>query len=170
MKKYSIFKVIVAALLFTGCVTTIPIAYHLTSVPEEGGISFTQLTQEDEHVAHPVIIITESGDIRWYAAPLLALSPNGEKLAYLASNNNYYNLYIRNMKGGRSKVQRTFNRNVSDMAYSPDGLHIAFTDKYAGNSNINLINASEGAAVTQLAGSTENEVGPVFTPGGEKVF
>ncbi len=169
MKK-PIYVAIIIGLFLTGCKTQ-KVAYQLTSVPEEGGISFTQLTQEDENIIHPGISVNEvTKALQWWAPPLLAISPDGEKLAYLAKQNNYHNLYIRNISGGRSKIQRTFNRNVYDMTYSPDGKNIAFTDKYDGNNNINLINATEGAAVTQLAGTAANELGPTFTPNGKIIF
>lgn len=162
---------VLMGLLFIGCHETKVVAYHFTSVPEEGGISFTQLTQEDENIVHPAIAVNNiTNALEWYAAPLLAISPDGKKLAYLALQNDYHNLYIRNVAGGMSKVQRTFSRQVSDMAYSPDGKNIAFTDRHGGSNNINLINATEGAAVTQLAGTSENELGPIFTPDGKTVF
>jgi Tol biopolymer transport system component len=169
MKKYLLLFLI--PFVFASCVPKV--AFHLTSVPEEGGISFTKLTHEDEKIVHPVInkvAINGKKMLIWYAAPLLAISPDGKQLSYLALNNDFHNLYIRNVRGGRAKVQRTFNRHIHDMSFSPDGKYIAFTDGDLNDWNINMINATEGAAITQLAASTENELGPIFSPDGGTVF
>ncbi len=166
MKKLLFF---IIPIVFSGC--AIKVAYQLMSVPEEGGIRFTQLTQEDENVVHPVIRKDEvTKSLQWYAAPLIAVSPNGEQIAYIAESNNFNNLYIKQITGGRKKIQRTFNKNVMDMSFSPDGKFLAFTENKSGNSNINQINATEGAAITQLAATSSGELGPVFSPDGKSVF
>src|SRR5690606_22357593 len=97
-------------------------------------------------------------NIRWYAPPLIAVSPDGNSICYLARQNASDNIYIKSTLGGRSTIQRTFRNNVFDMAYSPDGKHIAFTDRASGNSNIYLINASEGVAVQQITSTSADEV------------
>jgi Tol biopolymer transport system component len=167
MKKLLLFAF---PLIFAGCVVQ-TVAYQLTSVPEEGGIQFTQFTQEDENVVHPSITKDETTKmLRWYAAPLLAVSPDGEQIAYIAESNSFHNLYIKQIIGGRKKIQRTFNRNIMDMAFSPSGTHIAFTENKSGNSDINIINATEGAAITQLAATGAGELGPIYDPEGKSVF
>jgi Tol biopolymer transport system component len=111
-----------------------------------------------------------SKKLMWYAAPLIAVSPDGEKLAYIAKSNNFNNLYIKNIAGGRTTVQRSFNKNVLDMSYSPDNNKISFTENRSGDYNINLINANEGVAVQQVASTKNKELGPSFAPDGNSVF
>lgn len=161
---------LIIPLLFASC-TVQKVAYQLTSVPEEGGIRFTQLTEEDEDVAYPVIIKDEETKmLKWYAAPLLAISPDGEQIAYIGASNSFNNLYIKQIIGGRKKIQRTFNKNIMDMSFSPDGKQISFSENKGDNSDIYLINATEGSAVTQLAATNSGEVGPAFTPDGKSIF
>lgn len=101
---------------------------------------------------------------------MLAISPNGEKLAYIGESNGFKNLYLKNIEGGRSVVQRTFNRNVIDMSYSPKGDFISFTENKDGNFNIYMINASEGVAVQQIVATSANELSPSFSSNGENIF
>ncbi len=69
--------IVLFPLVFSSC--AVKVAYQLASVPEEGGIRFTQLTQEDEDIAFPQIIKDEvTKSLQWYAAPLIAISPSGE--------------------------------------------------------------------------------------------
>ncbi|MEX2482987.1 MAG: hypothetical protein WED10_00405 [Brumimicrobium sp.] len=159
-------------LLIQSCITTKNIVnYQKTSVPEEGGIQFTQFTQEDENVAHPLVVQDPvTGILQWYAAPLLALSPDGNQLAYIAESNNFKNLYLKEIIGGNKKIQRTFNRNIDDMTYSPDGKNIAFTENTGSTTNINMINATEGAAITQITATSKTELGPHFSPDGKSIF
>jgi Tol biopolymer transport system component len=156
-------------LVLLGC--SPQINYLTIAVPEEGSLRLTQYTSEDEQVVAPMIIKDKlTGHLVWYAAPLLAVSPDGEALAYLGYSNNFKNLNIKKVSGGRTTVQRTFNRDVMDMSYSPDGKFIAFTERKGGNDNIYMINATEGVAVQQLVSSSASELSPSFTPDGKNLF
>lgn len=170
MKRILLFTLLLASF---GCVgPKVTVDYMRVSVPEEGGINFTQFTREDEKVVGPYIGVNEvTGKLVWYAPPFIAISPNGEKLAYIARSNEYNNLYIKNIAGGRATVQRTFNRNIMDMNYSPDGKHIVFTElRPATKQDLFMINATEGASVQQITASGSNELGPFFEASGESIF
>lgn len=140
-----------------------------TSVPEEGGISFVKYTDEYDNVLGPQIV-RNLDQIRWYAPSLIAISPDGAKLAYLARKNNTDNIYIKNTAGGGTTIQRTFRNSVMDMAFSPNGEKIVFTDVYDGGTDIFMINAYQGAAVQQITTSGSSDLGPVFSPEGNEIF
>jgi Tol biopolymer transport system component len=147
------------------------INYLTTSVPEEGGIKFTQFTVDDENAMGPSIQRNPATNIlEWYAAPLLAISPDGGKLAFLARKDEKNNMYIKNTSGGKATVQRTFRELVQDMAFTPDGSKIAFTDVTGGDANIFMINATEGASVQQITTTTLTELGPSFAPDGKSMY
>jgi Tol biopolymer transport system component len=153
------------------------INYMTISVPEEGGIRFTQFTTDEENALGPSIRKNAAtGILEWYAAPLIAVSPDGMKIAFLAQKMNKSNLFIKNTAGGKTTVQRTFRDRVDDMTFSPDGSRIAFTDSRvdeAGNfvdSNIFMINATEGAAVQQITTTNLVELGPCFAPDGKSIY
>ncbi len=177
MKTNRLFSIVFSLLLlFTlivlvDCNPKFIVDYASVSVPEEGGMSFVQYTREDEKVVRPPIIVDDiTKRLQWYAAPMIAISPDGEKLAYIAESNEFLNLYIKNISGGRATVQRTFNRHVNDMTFSPDGSQIAFTEQRGAYQNIYLINATEGAAVQQVTAASTNELGPQFTSDGNSIY
>lgn len=152
--------------------TTTPVVvtdFIQTSVPEEGGISFVKYTDEYDDVLGPQVVRNYE-QIKWYAPSLIAVSPEGEKLSYLANKNNTNNIYIKNTKGGGTTVQRTFRTSVMDMSFSPTGEKIVFTDVYDGNTDIFMINAYQGAAVQQITTSSSSDLGAVFSPNGKEIF
>ena len=147
------------------------INYTTISVPEEGGVKFTQYTVDEENLVYPVIQRNEiSGILEWYAAPLIAVSADGTRLAFIGRKNEKANIFIKNTEGGRSTIQRTFRERVGDVSFSPDGSKLAFSDISSDDSNIFLINASEGAAVQQITSTTQTEVGPNFSPDGQTIY
>lgn len=166
---------VVSGWLLVSCAPTIN--YLTTSVPEEGGIKFTQFTSDDEVALGPTIRRNPaSGVLEWYAAPLIAVSPDGSRLTFLAKKDNKDNIFIKNTAGGRSTIQRTFRNQVNDMTFSPDGSKIAFTDSrqdQLGNfvdSDIYMINTTEGAAVQQITTTPLVELGPCFAPDGKSIY
>lgn len=174
MKKAIVFFV-VSFVFISSCAPKIN--YLTTAVPEEGGIRFTQFTVDDENALGPRIQRNPvSNGLEWYAAPLIAVSPDGSKISFLARKMSKDNLFIKSTSGGRSTVQRTFRDKVDDMAFSPDGTKIAFTDSrldLAGNavdSDIYMINATEGAAVQQITTTQLVELGPCFAPDGKSIY
>ncbi len=171
MNKAILYSIVLFFFVFLySCGPAQGVDYKVVSVPEEGGMRFVKYTEEHENVMGPLTVLNENGKLLWYAAPLISISPNGEKLAYIASGNNFTNLYIKNISGGKAVVQRTFNRNINDMNFSPDGKSIAFTAAKGNDQNVYLINADEGAAVQQIVATTANELGPSFSKEGEMLF
>jgi Tol biopolymer transport system component len=167
-KKYVFYG---ALMLLFGCSPKIMIDFLTVSVPEEGSLKLTQYSREDENIVHPYIgLDPTSGVLKWYAAPLLAVSPDGNKIAYIASSNGFNNLYLKDISGGRSIIQRTFNRDIMDMSYSPEGKYIVFTERKGGDDNIFMINATEGVAVQQLVNTSASELSPSFSVDGKNIF
>lgn len=143
--------------------------YRNLTVPEEGGIQFTKFTEENEAVVGPYIRSSE-GIITWYTPGMIAVSPNGEKVAYVAERDGKRNIYIKNTGGGRTTIQRTFRNNVLDMAYSPDGEYIVFTEEQNNDYNILQIHAFQGAAIQQISATSYRESSPVYSPQGDMIF
>lgn len=143
--------------------------YRSLTVPEEGGIRFTKFTEENEVVMGPYIR-SYQGVITWYTPSMIAISPNGEQVAYVAERDSKRNIFIKNTGGGRSTIQRTFRNNVLDMSYSPDGEYIIFTDKQNDDYNILQIRATQGAAIQQISATSYRESSPIYSPDGTQVF
>ena len=158
-------------LMLGSCTPRVIVDYLTVAVPEEGSLKLTQYTREDDNLSYPYIAVNEeTKKLVWYAPPLIAVSPNGEKVAYIGSSNDFNNLYLKNIKGGKSTIQRTHNRDVMDMSYSPDGKYIAFTSRRKGGDDIYMINATEGVAVQELVSTNESELSPSFSHDGNNVF
>ncbi len=155
--------------LVSSCTVTQKINYGTISVPQEGGIRFIQFTENSNTVVAPYISVS-GGRIAWYAAPLIALSGDGEKIAFLGRKGGKDNIFIRKTSGGKTTVQRTFKDRVADMAFSPDGEKIAFSDASGGNADVFMINADQGAAIQQITSTTMDELGPMFSPDNRYVF
>lgn len=145
------------------------IDYRALTVPEEGGIRFTKFTEENETVMGPYISSNE-GIITWYTPGMIAVSPGGEKIAYVAEKDSKRNIFIKNTGGGRSTIQRTFRNKIMDMAYSPDGEYIIFTEQMNDDYNILQIRANQGAAIQQISATSYRESSPVYSPDGKQVF
>jgi Tol biopolymer transport system component len=173
MKRVFFYSVLFS--LIAGCTTTKTIVDYISiSVPEEGGIKFVQYTKDEDKVLTPNIkvITSQTGKkyIEWWAAPLISVSNDGNLLGYLAYQNNAANVFIKKTEGGTATIQRTFRSSVNDMTFSPDGKYIAFSDVTDGNSNIYLLNATEGAAIQQITSTSASEVGPCFSSDGKLIF
>ena len=194
---------LLAILLMCGCATAPPppppprIDYSLPSVPEEGGISFTKITEDEETVSTPLRGPGVDYWIERYRSALssgsqsAALSVLGEvrehysgerylswqifsitdkKIAYVGYKNEKRNVFIKELKGGRALQQRTFTDNVLHVSFSPDGENIAFADDRDGNYNIYTIASESGFAIRQITRSDVNELYPVFSPDNLKVL
>ena len=166
---YAVLVVIVTCLW--GCattkITTTKINYMPQSVPEEGGISFTKITQDANAVFVPNIKKTERG-LSYGSRQIFSLTK--EKIAFIGRKNLKNNVFIRNLIGGRSVQQRTFSENVFDPSISPDGKNIVFADNRGGNWNIYMIATESGFATRQITNSNAAEFYPVFSPDNSKIL
>lgn len=142
--------------------------YSNISVPEEGGINFVQLTDETDIVLGPTVQTYGKKTIHWWANPMLALSPDGEKIAYLArkkvSSTDYTdNIMVKNTGKPGGAVQRTFRNNINDLSWSPDGEWLCFSETRSNKSSIYMVNAIEGTVLQQISTDIANDYNPVFS-------
>lgn len=165
-----LFYIFIASL--TSCGTTkVIVDYSQTSVPEEGGVKFVKFTSDEERVLGTVVTVDEAGKMLWNAAPYIAISFDGEKLAYSArKETSTDNIFIKNIKGGKATVQRTFRNNAFYPAFSPNGEHIAFCDNPENNTNVYMMKTEGGSAVQQITTDNAVEIGPSFSNDGKMVF
>jgi len=178
MKKFLLpCATLLSAVLMVTCVTTPQVDTSTVSVAEEGGITFTKISNEEDMVIGPgiqsgafMVGNTKYQTIRWYAAPFLGLSPDSQYVAYICSVNGNKNIYLKRTAGGSSIIQRTFKGGIMDMAYSPDSKMICFSDNSDGNQNVYTINATEGAAIQQITSAGTAESGAIYSPDGKIIY
>lgn len=139
-----------------------------TYVVEEAGLNITKIT---DHNTHSIIgATTQRGSfwavpfykslragtskskITWFPGRTLAISNDGEELAYLTRKNKQDNIMVRRTSGAGASTQRTF-RNVYDFCWSPDTTLIFSDNVGEGVIKISSIDAHKGAVMRQLTNS-----------------
>ena len=121
-------------LFFVGCKMTNLIDSRVY-VPEEGGINFVKVTDENTDQFLPTIRKVDN-HLSWWANPYFAITKDGQNLAYLCTRNEKSNIFVRQLSGQGGALQRTFSDDINDVAYSPDGKTLCFSRR---NGNYNLL-------------------------------
>jgi Tol biopolymer transport system component len=151
------------------------------SVPEEGGINFLKITEDDDAVCFPTVntshqlinIGSSSGTavgISWWVNPQVALSPDGQKIAYINNKNKMKNVMVKSSGSGGTSVQRTFRNAVTDFSWSPDGKNLCFTEFRNGHYGVYLVPAEQGSVVKQISTTSADDLSPVMSVDGKTIF
>ncbi|MEO0142613.1 MAG: hypothetical protein ABIL15_04585 [candidate division WOR-3 bacterium] len=164
MKNLLIIIFVTIMVLVNGCGTVIQ--YSLIRVPQEGGIKFTKITDEEDGVRWPVTI-NMYDKIEWVPREFFDISKDGLKIAFMGWKNNKGNLFVKDLRGGKATLQRTFRDNVIDVSFSPDGKWLAFAEYREWSWNIYMIGAEAGSAIRQITTGNLPELYPVFSPDGK---
>lgn len=135
--------------------------WTMINVPEEGGISFVQITRDGSDVSGPAFNL--SG---WYTGRMLDVSPNGDKIIYIDYKNKTRNVYVKSASSAGAAVQRTFRSGVNSACFSPDGKEILFSEARDGKDVINITSAEGGNILHQVADGAN----PAFSGDGSTVF
>ena len=167
-----------AVLLLTidGDAKKIKFDYSVVNVPEEGGINFERITDDADCVLYTVgsskrvFGKKKSSGVDWWVNPQIALSPDGQKIAYINYKNGTQNIMVKSAKSGGASVQRTFRTAVEDFTWSPDGSTLCFTEVRNGHHGIYLVNAEQGSVVKQISSGNDNDYGGVMSADGNNIF
>lgn len=178
MKRF--YCAMLASLLLVGSFDAkrVKIDYSQVSVPEEGGIKFERITDDADAVSGHFMLeqrtsIFKRGNlatVRYWTNPQIAISPDGEKIAYINNKNNTTNIMVKKSSKGGSSVQRTFRTNVMDFTLSPDGKTICFTEYRSGHYGIYLVDFEKGAVVKQISNGTDNDFSGAISKDGNKIY
>ena len=105
--------------------------YSLVFVPEEGGVKFEKITDDNDMVASyknglvgktsGIFGSKKTTIIDWWVLPQIGVSPKGDKIGYINEKNGTTNVMIKSSSKGGASVQRTFRTNVQGFSWSPDG-------------------------------------------------
>lgn len=167
-----ILSVVVAGMLISACSSVNTDFYSSTFVPEEGSCNFTKITDESfETITKPNVMKNYStGRLTWWANPLIAISNDGQTLAYNVFKNERRNLFVKSTTGIGSSVQRTFRSSVNDVTFSPDDATICFSEVDGTNSYIYTTNAKQGSIVQRVSPQNVADYGPCYSKDGSKIF
>lgn len=164
MKKLFIMVAAITALLAVSCGTSQKAGkfrWSTVNVPEEGGISFVQVTKEGSDVSGPKFYAKG-----WYTGSSMSVSPDGKWISYIAYKNKARNIYLVSTNTSGSYVQRTFRAAVNAAMISPDGENIVFSESRDNVDNICITSAHGGNIIRQVAPGAY----PAYTPDSRKVF
>ncbi len=163
---------IVGCLALTSCKTAI--IYSNISVAEEGGIKFEKITEEADDVVTPNTSrqhVNGVSVVQWWMNPLLAVSPDGERIAYICDKNDLLNIMVKPTTSGGIATQRTFRSQVQDLSWSPDGKTICFSEYNNGRNGIYLVDANQGSIVRQITAiGTALDYCGTFSPDGKTIY
>lgn len=169
-------SVVAAASCLQACMTTQQtVSYTTVSVPEEGGVNFAKITDDADRVINPVpptstFSTSGSSILVWWVNPIIAISPDGSRIAYVNSKENMTNIMEKNATTGGPSVQRTFRSNVTDFSWSPDGKKFCFSENRNGVSGIYMVSAELGNVVRQISTTTANDYAPVVSADGKSIY
>lgn len=152
---------VAATVLVTGSAAAKKFKWTTVNVPEEGGISFVQITKEGSNVNGPKFYTRG-----WYTGSSLSVSPDGQWVSYTAYKNKTRNVYLVNTQSSGASIQRTFRAAVNAAMYSPDGEDIVFSETRDNDEHICITGAQGGNIIRQVAQGAY----PAFSADGQKVF
>lgn len=154
--------------------------YSVVFVPEEGGVKFEKITDDNDMVAsYKGGLVGKSSGIfgskkttwlDWWILPQIAISPKGDKIGYINEKNGTNNVMIKSSSKGGASVQRTFRTNVQGFTWSPDGKELCFTEIRGGHQGVYLVSAEQGTVVKQISNSSDNDMGGVISRDGNTIF
>lgn len=142
--------------------------YSVVSVPEESGLELTKISKNADNVCMPVVRRTGKS-IQWFSNRVIAMVPGSDEIAYLSARNNTTNIFIKDANHQGSSRQRTSRSGVIDFSFSPDGKHLYFSEKRAGQNQLFRTDAVTGFVCRQITGDAQ-DYSPVVDKEGEQVF
>ncbi len=142
--------------------------YSVVSVQEETGIDFMKITSASDYVCMPQVRRNRK-NIDWLTNRILAVTGDGQSIAYLSFRNGTTNIFIKELARQGSSAQRTNRSNVIDFSFSPDGKSLCFSETRADNNQIFTTDAKNGYTCRQIT-SGAMDYSPVYSPDMKRIF
>lgn len=155
------------------------IAYSTVFVPEEGGINFVKITTDADAVASPGFQATNKthittsptkGGVSWYTYPVIAVSPDGEKIGYITYKNDATNVMIKSAIQGGGSIQQTFRSDIRGFTFSPNGTKVCYTEFRDGSNGIYMMNFNKGTVTQRISPTGSYDSGPSMSTNGDIIF
>ncbi len=142
--------------------------YSQVAVPEENGLDLVKITRESDYVCLPNVKRDRMG-VNWLTNRILAVSPDGQNIAYLSFRDNTTNIFIKDIDRQGSSRKRTNRASVVDFTYSPDGTKICFTESKGKYNQMFITDASNGYVCKQIT-SESQDYAPIYSSDMKNIF
>lgn len=139
-----------------------------TLAPEEHSLGLVKITDESATSVLSHRVTLNEGRISWWENRMLAISPDGSKLAYVARMNNRDNVMVRSVGSQNVATQRTF-RNVCSLSWGDDN-RLYFSDWVSPNEYICAVNAEAGSMMEQITNGNVSDINPVYNAATNQLF
>lgn len=142
--------------------------YSVVYVPEESGMNFTRITNDNDYVCMPLVKRTQNR-VNWLTNRIIDVSADGKQIAYMSARNNTTNIFIKDVDKQGSSIQRTNRNAVLDFSYSPDGKYIVFSEKMGKMNQIFQTDAKSGFVCRQIT-SANQDYTPIYNTDMNQIF
>lgn len=178
MKRLASFACFAATLVVVSCGTS---RYTEMTSPEESGLNLMKITDENSNTVGGCRFFDgirtplnewlgrcTEGRATWTVGRYLAISPDGEELAYVSRINDQWNIMVRRARAQGASTQRTF-RSVGDFSWGSDN-KLYFGDVTSSNtSQISAMDSHAGTIMRQLT-SNNYDSNPVLSLDGKTLY
>jgi len=122
--------------------------------------------------------ITNHRDIHNYVNNGGAISPDGQRVAFLSDRSDYFDIWLHEIDKGKSRRLLQGERSGdfeqlkwldARISWSPDGESIVFASKAGALDAINILNVDKRNIVKRFRPKLEGVFNPVYSPDGSKI-
>ena len=167
--RLSVCAALFAGALLSGC-GIMKVDTSETYVPEEGGITFVKMTNEENEQLIVPNIKYDGSRLSWWAAPYFTITAEGDRYAYIGSHNGHSNIFVKSLSARSGSQQRTFSNTAQDLCFSPDGKTICFSQYNNPYSTLGLISSTQGSIVQQVTSGSVRDYAPRYSVDGKLIF
>ena len=154
--------------------------YLENAAPEESGLNLMKITDENNNSVGGASLeltlvqssramgISQSQKSAWPSGRYLAVSPDGQEIAYLSKVDKQWNIMTRKATAQGAATQRSF-RAVGDFSWGANG-QLYFSDQGSGSySQISSTDAHAGTLMRQLT-NNNSDINPILSKEKDKIY
>lgn len=162
------------------CAKKAKFGYSAILVPEEIGMQFEKITDDNDNVADydgnivsrtsNVLVERKITEIRWWVLSQIAISPDGQQVGYISRHNRKTYIKIKCLSGGRKSLRLTVSANVYGLSWGLDGKTLCYTEMQKNRPAVCLFDLEQGASVKKIVSDKVDGLGGVISENGKTVF
>lgn len=142
--------------------------YSVTSVPQEEKYELTQITTDEDEVCMPIVERSNS-TVNWFTNRIIGVSHDGKHLAFISAKDGKTNIFVKDLDGNGTTIQRTKRYSVIDFSYSQDGKEICFTEKNGSTNSIFTTSSAQGFVCRQIT-TGHQDYTPIYSSDMSQIY